>query len=331
MTSRASAALAVASLVGAVAAWSASLSVVRIAVASVPPGGVTFWRCVVGALVLWACVALRGRRSSAVFELRPPGRAWIGWALACGASCGAAFLLIAIGMRTVGAGPAGVVLSSIPALTIVLAAGPLGAHGAHIGPRQLASVGLGVLAAVTLALSAGGAWSVLGLAVLGLAAMTHAVSNVTSARSLETKDPITVAAMAMTGAAVVSAPFALTVTQLPSLASLLAIVLLGVLPSGAAYVMYFHGTAVLGVERAAYSNFLVPPVAMASGIVALGEAPDPATLAALVLALAALAVGTVGVRTRRPVEVPLTRMRPSPVPAPVLRQPIAEPARSSRG
>jgi drug/metabolite transporter (DMT)-like permease len=289
--------LAIASLVGAVGAWSASLSVVRIAVAEVAPGAVTFWRCVVGALVLGAYVAMRaarehrdGRRPAPVHR----SRRWLVWAAACGVACGAAFLLIAVGMRTVGSGPAGIVLSTIPAATIVFAASPLGARTVRIGPRQLASLGVGLLAAISLALPAGGAWSLAGLGVLGLAAAAHAIANVTSGRSLEDRDPASVAAVAMAAAAVVSLPFGLGQTTMPSATAVLAIVTLGIVPSGLAYVLYFHGTGALGVERAAFSNFLVPPVAVVSGIVALGEVPDAMMLVALALASVALWIGLGG-------------------------------------
>ncbi|MEO6867771.1 MAG: EamA family transporter, partial [Gaiellales bacterium] len=101
-------------------------------------------------------------------------------------------------------------------------------------------------------------------------------------------------ALTMAVAAVITAPFGDLLSAPPAPSVMLAILLLGVLPSGVAYVMYFHGVSVLGAQRAAYSNFLVPPVAILSGVIALGELPTLATLVALALASIALGVGVTG-------------------------------------
>ncbi len=299
--------LALGALLGAVALWSGSLSIVRIAVESASPGTVTFWRCVVGALVLTGWVVVRSGGSTRVrphpTERTTTGgraRAW-GWAIGSGATCGAAFLLIAAGMRDVGSGPAGIVLSAIPGLTMLLSA--LEGEGVGIGARHATSLALGGLGALTLALPAGGGWSVVGLVVLALAALAHAATNVTSGHSLERLDPVVVAAISMAVAAVVSAPFASFADVLP-LRVVLAIIVLGVFPTGLAYVMYFHGIRVLGTARAAYSNFLVPPVAVAAGMVTLGELPDGATILALALAMVALYVGVGGTDAEDPLSEP---------------------------
>lgn len=286
-------------LLAAVSLWSGSLSMVRVAVTTATPGTVTFWRCVVGAVVLGAWVLVRARNDSGRSEIsraRSAPRArggWHGWcwAIGSGATCGAAFLLIATGMQSVGSGPAGIVLSMIPGLTILLTTLEGRMHG--FGPRHALSLGLGGLGALTLAATAGGGWSVIGLVMLALAALAHAATNVTSGHSLERLDATVVAAVSMAVAAIVSLPFASFGHAMP-IRSVLAIAVLGVLPSGLAYVMYFHGIRVLGTERAAYSNFLVPPVAVVAGMVTLGEVPDGATILALVFAMLALYVGIGG-------------------------------------
>jgi len=309
--------LAVASLLAAVVLWSASLSVVGVAVESASPGTVTFWRCVVGTLVLGAWVGMRKRRAThgpspiGVTDCRSSSarRSWC-WAAASGVACGSAFLLIAVGMQTVGSGPAGIVLSLIPGLTIMLAALEGTGHG--LDRRHVASLGLGGLGALTLAVPSGGGWSVIGLAVLALAAFAHAATNVTSGHSLERLDPTTVAAISMGVAALVSVPFATFDHAMP-VRAVLAIVALGVLPSGLAYVMYFHGIQVLGPERAAYSNFLVPPVAVVAGLATFGEVPDGLTFLALMLAMLALYVGIGGRAAPGPLSIS-GRTMPAPAP-----------------
>jgi drug/metabolite transporter (DMT)-like permease len=281
--------IAMASLIGAIVLWSASLSVVSIAVDGASPGSVTFWRCAVGAVVLGLWVVVNRRRSK--LELPRASRSDWAWIAASGASCGIAFLLIAHGMQQIGSGPAGIILSSIPGLTILLVA--MEHAGAGIQRRHVLSLVIGGCGALLLSLPSGGHWSLIGIVVLGLAAMSQAVTNVASAHALARIDPIAVAAASIGFAALVSLPAA-DFGVLPTRSAMLAIIVLGLLPTGLAYVMFFNGVQKLGATTAGFSNFLVPPVAVVAGLVLLGEIPDARTMAALVLAMAALAIGMGG-------------------------------------
>lgn len=286
-------AIAVSSLIGSVVLWSASLSVVSIAVEGASPGSVTFWRCVVGALVLtvWLLMTRRGDRSAAGSARPTVQRSDWRWIAVSGLSCGIAFLLIAHGMQRVGSGPAGIVMSSIPALTMLLVA--IERPHAGVQVRHLLSLGIGGAGVLLLMLPDGGSWNLLGIVALGLAATSQAVTNVASAHALTRADPVLVAAASMAFAALVSLPMA-DLGSVPSGSSLVAIIVLGVLPTGAAYVLFFSGVRTLGATQAAFSNFLVPPVAVVAGLVLLGEVPDARTVIALGLATAALAIGLGG-------------------------------------
>lgn len=309
---------AVICLLGAVVLWSGSLSLVSIAVDFASPSTVTFWRCIVGAAALFGWITARKmrRRGTVLFlhsnvptvdDLSPSHTderslmsAWCAWrwAVASGISCGMAFLLIAIGMQNVGSGPAGVVLSAIPGLTILIA--HVEGHGPTLGSRHFISLLVGAVGALTLALPAGGGWSTTGLILLAFAACSHATTNVTAGRSLERLDPVVVSAVSMACAAFVALPFASFNVTIPS-AGIAAIAVLGILPSGVAYVMYFHGIKVLSASAAAYSNFLVPPVAVVAGMVALGEHPTFSTIIALCLAMIALTIGLGG--SKEPIQI----------------------------
>jgi len=287
---------AVVLLIGAIVLWSGSLSIVSIAVDGSSSGTVTFWRCAIGAIVLitWAVVARLRSTGSGRVRPRVRGRDWF-WTAISGAGCGAAFLLVAHGMQRVGSGPAGIVLSSIPGLTMLIAAIERGAP--RIRSRQLASLAVGACAALMLASPAGGGWSSIGLLTLCCAALSQAVTNVASGRALIRLDPLAVSAASMAVASLVTAPLA-DFSSIPTGTSLFAIIALGVLPSGVAYVWYFAGVRALGATTAAFSNFLVPPVAVFLGVVVLGEVPDARTLVALVFAIGALWLGLGRRRTR---------------------------------
>jgi drug/metabolite transporter (DMT)-like permease len=97
------------------------------------------------------------------------------------------------------------------------------------------------------------------------------------------------------------APFALA--QLPDSAppakAWLAVVALGVLGSGVAYLLYFAIIASAGASRAILVTYLVPAFALVYGAVFLDEAITAVALTGLVLVLAgtALATGMARLRT----------------------------------
>jgi drug/metabolite transporter (DMT)-like permease len=96
------------------------------------------------------------------------------------------------------------------------------------------------------------------------------------------------------------APFGLT--QLPrtspSAKVWLAVVALGVLGSGIAYLLYFAIIASAGASRAILVTYLVPAFALAYGALFLDEAITATALAGLALVLAGTALATGLVRAR---------------------------------
>jgi drug/metabolite transporter (DMT)-like permease len=84
---------------------------------------------------------------------------------------------------------------------------------------------------------------------------------------------------------------------------------LGVLPSGMAYLLYFRAVATLGAERSAFVNYIIPSVALLSGVIILGEQLGVIELVSFVLALFALILGmgtqksVRSQRNRRPQEI----------------------------
>jgi len=75
------------------------------------------------------------------------------------------------------------------------------------------------------------------------------------------------------------------------MSALIAIFALGVLPSAAAYILYFHAVSRLGTTRAAISNYLIPPIGILTGMLVLGEHPDLVTGLAFALVVCALTIG----------------------------------------
>jgi drug/metabolite transporter (DMT)-like permease len=100
--------------------------------------------------------------------------------------------------------------------------------------------------------------------------------------------------------AVIIAPFALA--QLPdgapSAGAIAAVVALGALGSGIAYLLYFAIIARAGASRAILVTYLVPAFALVYGAVFLDEKVTVSALAGLALILCGTALATGAARTR---------------------------------
>jgi drug/metabolite transporter (DMT)-like permease len=112
--------------------------------------------------------------------------------------------------------------------------------------------------------------------------------------------PLQVSVGQLAVAAVLTAPFGLA--QLPESAppakTVLAVVLLGALGSGLAYLLYFAIIASAGASRAILVTYLVPAFALVYGAVFLDEPVTWVTLTGLVLVLGGTALATGAARLR---------------------------------
>lgn len=299
---------AIACLVAAGAMWGSSFAVVHIALDSTGPVTLTFLRCLLGALVL----AVVSR-----YFLPPLPRPTIAdagneaWTVACGVSIGAAFVLIAFAMQHATSASAGITMAAIPILTTVIAA-TLGIG--TVGIRHVVGLSFGTLAVATTISAAASDQSMIAVLFLCAAALAHASSNIFAALALRTISPSRMATRSIFTAAIVVLPVAaIEIYASPpsgiTLTTIFAIFLLGVLPSGMAYLLYFRAVATLGAERSAFVNYIIPSVALLSGVIILGEQLSVIELVSFVLALFALILGmgtqksVRSQRNRRPQEI----------------------------
>jgi drug/metabolite transporter (DMT)-like permease len=108
-----------------------------------------------------------------------------------------------------------------------------------------------------------------------------------------------VAALALLPTGVAFAP-----GHLPGWKAVASVVVLGVVCTGVAYLLFFSIIAGAGAGFASLVTYLVPPIALAYGAVFLGEHIGWPALAGLVLILAGVALGT-GLSRRRAARGPL--------------------------
>ncbi len=181
--------------------------------------------------------------------------------------------------------------AAAPILTVVLAT--------RIDPTQrvrglrLVGVGIGFVGVALLVGVQEGGQLVGALAVLGTATC-YAVSVLYAGRAIRSFAPLEVTIGQLAVGTLLAAPVALA--QLPSEApaakAVAAIVALGALGTGLAYLLYFTLIARAGASRAILVTYLVPAFALVYGTLILDEPVTASAVAGLALILGGTALGT---------------------------------------
>ena len=271
--------------------WGASFLFIKLGVDEVEPAVVVLGRLVVGVVVLVPVVLLRG----AIPDLRAM---WIPCVVLGALNNAVPYWLIAFAETRIDSGLAAVIQAAAPILTVVLAT--------RIDPSQrvrglrLVGVAVGFVGVALLVGVQEGSQLVGALAVLGTATC-YAVSVLYAGRTVRSFAPLEVTIGQLCVGSLLAAPLALS--QLPSEAppakAIAAIVALGALGTGLAYLLYFTLIARAGASRAILVTYLVPAFALVYGTVFLDEPVTVSALAGLVLILGGTALGTgMGLRRR---------------------------------
>ncbi len=264
--------------------WGSSFTFIKMSLEGLTPGQLVLSRLVLGALVLLAIVSLRkvGLPRSATVWAHVAAAALFGNVIP--------FLGLSYGEQTTGAGIAGVLIGSTPLLTLTLATAVLPTE--RPTARKLVGL-LAGFAGVVLVIapwhdslgSMGGRLSCLGAALSYAAGFVY-VRRFLSPRGLA---PLALAASQLVAAAVLQAvvtPF--LEWHAPHVTARVAgsIIVLGLLSTGLAYVLYFRLIGDVGATTASAVNYVVPVAAVLISIAVLGE---PVTWNLLVGGLVVLA------------------------------------------
>jgi drug/metabolite transporter (DMT)-like permease len=150
---------------------------------------------------------------------------------------------------------------------------------------------------------------VLSAAAITFTAFCYAVAALYSARALAHVPPLVTAVGALGAATLVLVPFAVVQPphSVPGWKVTGSLLVLGILGTGVAYVLYYALLAGAGASRSILITYLVPALALVYGAVLLDEPVKATALAGLALVLGGVALGT-GVarplRRRAPVASP---------------------------
>jgi len=270
------------------AVWAGSFFFVEVALDALTPMVVVTCRVLLGAVVLYGYVRLRG-------SAMPRDLATWGSLIVMGALNNALpFSLIVWAQSGIESGTAAILNATTPLFTVLLAHfltcdERLNVHrglGVVIGFFGVAIlIGPGVLQTVT-------AGSIHQIAVLA-AACSYALAGLYG-RRLRGLDPAVAATGMLVGSSAMMVPLVLgwgigEVASL-SVAVVAAVVGLGVVSTALAYVLYFRILALAGATNLLLVTFLIPPGVLLLGVAFLGEQPSPAALAGMAVIFAGLAV-----------------------------------------
>jgi drug/metabolite transporter (DMT)-like permease len=270
------------------AIWSSSFMLIKVAVAEIPPFSLATGRMALASVLLLAW-ALRG-------EERIPMKArYLGIYLFMGFFGNALpFTLIGWGELTVDSGLAAILMGIMPITTAILAHFFVGNE--PLVPTRAVGAAVGLTGLVVLV-----GWDILDqlgnellaqLAVLG-GAVSYAVNTVFARRHVGIPGKV-LAAGSMTAGTLLLIPITLLVEstpiQVPSFTPLMAMILLGILPTGLAALLYFRLVKSLGASGFSQVNYLIPLMGVAWGVLLLGEEPGLREATALVLILTGVAL-----------------------------------------
>ena len=280
------------------AVWGGSYLLIKYALEGFEPAVIVWIRCVLAGVVLYAVMRLRGggaeaRAANAEMRARP-GRAILLGALAIALP----FNLITFGELEVASGMTAVLIA--PASLFVAAFAPFidvteKVRSSALGGMFLGLAGVALLVGVESVHSLG---EFLGsLAMLGAAAC-YALSSFVVKR-YKGLTSVTTSFISILVASVLTLPAAIATapSEMPSLRPLLSVLVLGVVGTALAFVIFYKLITETGAGRASLVSYLAPGIALFYGALLLDEPITAASIGGL-----ALILGGVALASRKPKE-----------------------------
>ncbi len=258
--------------------WGIPYLLIKVAVAEVSVAVLVFARTALGALVLLPLAA----RPGAVTVVRAHWRALLVFALV---EIIGPWALLSDAERVLDSSLTGLLVAAVPIIAVL--AGRVAGDTERLGPLRWAGLGLGLAGVALLAAPHVNAGSGLAIGEVLLVAVGYAVGPIIAARKLGEVPNMLVTASCLGFAALVYLPPALLTmpAALPAPEVLLALAGLGLLCTAAAFVLFFELIGEVGPTRAVVFTYVNPAVAVAAGVLLLGEPLTATVLAAFVLIL----------------------------------------------
>src|SRR5687768_11236765 len=260
------------------AIWGASYMFIEIGLRDMGPATVAFLRVAFGAAVLLPLAAMRSELGAL--------RAGVGVIVAVAAIQAAGpFLLIGLGQEEITSSLAGILVSSTPIFTALLAI--WFDHEERSTGLRLLGVLIGFAGVVALlGVDLGGSSAaLLGGAAVVLASFGYAVGGFITKRKLTSSPPIGLAAGVMVASTLLLAPAAVIDAPgaLPGVGPLVAVAALGLLGTGVAFAIFFELIGTVGPARAFVVTYIASAFALGYGVTLLDEPLTAGAVVGLVL------------------------------------------------
>jgi drug/metabolite transporter (DMT)-like permease len=279
--------------------WGSSYFWIKVGLGSLPPLTLIAGRLAVGALFLALVVAL-------LREPLPRERRMYGHLLVMSVvNIVLPFILIAIGEQSIDSALASILNATVPLTVIVLA--PLFLPDERVTVAKVAGLAVG-FAGVILLVAPGlvnpGDGNPAGELMMIGSSLCYGIGNVYARRNVRGLSPTIPALFQVGFAALIIVPLALVVdrpfaTVTPAPEALVAVLWLGLLGSGVAYLCYFTILRAWGAMRTSMVSYLLPVVGIALGSLVLGEPMTVNRLGGTALIIAGIALVNGGPAFRR--------------------------------
>jgi len=283
--------------------WGVPYLLIKVAVRDLTPATLVFLRTSLGALILMPLAFRRGQ----VRQLLPHWRPVIAYTVA---EIGVPWIFLSDAERRLSSSLTGLLVAAVPIVGAVLSTFTGGKE--RFDGRRGLGFAIGLVGLVTLLGFDPAGADPLTIGEMVLVVLGYAVGPMIVARRLQGVPTLAVVAVSLVLAAVGYAPFGLAQlpTELPGPAVLLSVLVLGAVCTALAFLIFFELIAEIGPVRATVVAYVNPAVAVALGVLLLGEAFTPATAAAFVLILGGSFLATRAGRVRA---MPIRR---APAPSP---------------
>jgi len=279
--------------------WGIPYLMIKVAVESVSVPVLVFARCALGAVLLLPLAIRAGGLSSVRRHWRPL------LAFAALEMLGPWALLSDVERRLTSS-MTGLLIAAVPIIGVLLAR--LTGDAERLGPVRWAGLliglgGVGVLAGPHL--GGGSAWA---LGEVMLVALGYAAALLVATRRLQDLSSLHLATSSLALAALIYAvPAAATWPDaLPSGRVLAALAGLGVVCTALAFLVFFELIREVGVSRAMLFTYVNPAVAVAAGVLFLGEPPSSTIIVSFVLILCGSVLATARRTPAEPSSIPDT-------------------------
>ena len=265
--------------------WGIPYLLIKVAVSDVSPVTLVFLRTVIGALILVPIALARG-------SFGPALRHWKWIVSYTVVEVALPWFLVSDAELRLSSSLTALLIAATPFVGVML--GRLTGSDDPFGARRLFGlvvgfVGVAVLVGLNVSVRDIGA-----AGEIGLVAICYAAGPLIISRKLADAPPIGVVALSLVLPAIVYAPLGLShlPAAIPPPQVLLAIGLLGVVCTAIAFLLFFALIAEVGPVRATIITYVNPAVALALGVVVLGEPLTIGAVAGFALILAGLFLAT---------------------------------------